>query len=76
MVNHHHREKICSVSKKVSDTKMYKIDNCGKKERANEVRGLNEGGVFLGTMRNTPRFRKTSFCVTTLFLSYEALSLV
>ena len=69
--------KICSVSKKVSDTKMYKIDNCGKKWRATEMRGLIEGSVPLeqwGTLLVSGRRRFVSrrcFWYTRRWASFE-----
>ena len=75
MVNHH-RAKICAESKKVSDTKYVKFDNCGKMERATEMRGLMNGECSFGTIRNTPHINHGQQRTAALFLRNEALSFV
>ena len=53
-----------------------KIDNCGKKEWATEMRGLMNGECSFGTIRNTPHINHGQQRTAALFLRNEALSFV
>jgi hypothetical protein len=68
--------KICRRTKRVSGTKNMKIDNCGKKEWATEMRGLMNGECSFGTIRNTPHINHGQQRTAALFLRNEALSFV
>ena len=77
MVDHHHcAKKYVEEQKGVSGTKNMKIDNCGKKEWATEMRGLMNGECSFGTIRNTPHINHGQQRTAALFLRNEALSFV
>ena len=74
--NHPSCANMCSIHEKVSGTKNELFRQLWEKGEGDLDERSEWRECSFGTMRNTPRFRKTSFRTTTLFLSYEALSLV